>query len=117
MAFQVGSRYVNTIGGVGQVAFQKTFAKDTNASFNLGVEATRELGSRKVGINTLGVKTNAVHGGPTGYVDAIAGLSINRNVIKKGMNIFANLQGAKGITNSSKHNYKIALDAGIEVKF
>ncbi len=118
---KVKSRYTNTIGGIGQVALQKIFAKNSETpvqlAMNIGVEATRELGDRKIDISLLNISGKYKQGGPASYVDAIAGLSINRYNLKKGINIFANLQGSKGISNASAHNYKIALDTGIEVRF
>ena len=120
-AYKVGSRYVSTIGGIAQVAFLKSFAKNAeqpvNLAFNVGVEASGKVGGNDVKVTTIGAETKFNPGGPNQYIDAIAGLSVNRGLMKKGMNIFANLQGSKGITNSSGHNYKIALDAGVEVKF
>ena len=117
----IKSRYVNTISGAAQVAIQKTLKESSEypiqLSANLGVEATQELGSRKIDITIIGVESKYKHGGPAGNVDAIVGLSINRGLMKKGFNVFAQLQGSKGLTNPSAHNYKIALDAGVEVKF
>ena len=117
----VKGRYVNTVGGAAQIAIQKTLKETSEhpiqVSANIGVAGTRELGSRKIDIDLFGIRTNYKHGGPSGNVNAIAGLTINRGLMKKGFNVFAQLQGSKGLTNPSAHNYKIALDAGIEVKF
>lgn len=116
----IKSRYVNTIGGTAQVALQRTLNKNSEPielSANLGIRGMRELGSRKVDMVLIGQEYSYALNGPAGNLDAIAGFSVNRGLMKKGMNIFAQVQGSKGITNPSAHNYKIALDAGVEVKF
>ncbi len=117
----IKSRYVNTIGGTAQVALQRTLSKDSEQpielSANIGIRGMRELGGRKVDMVLIGQEYSYALSGPAGNLDAIAGFSVNRGLMKKGMNIFAQVQGSKGITNPSAHNYKIALDAGVEVKF
>jgi uncharacterized protein with beta-barrel porin domain len=117
----IKSRYVNTIGGTAQVALQRTLSKNSEQpielSANFGIRGMQELGGRKIDMVLIGQEYSYTHGGPAGNLDAIAGLSVNRGLMKKGMNIFAQVQGSKGITNASAHNYKIALDAGVEVKF
>jgi len=114
---KVDSRYVNTLAGITQVEFQKNLRENTYASFNVGVEASGRVGSKDVKVTALGMKAKFNPGGPKEYIDAIAGLSINHGLMKKGTNISANIFGAKGITNSSSHNFRVGINATVEVKF
>ncbi len=117
----VGSRRTNTIGGIGQITIQKTYGRNTdkpvNVAINCGVEATRMINSGKINVTTIGRSTSFNAVGPKQYIDAILGTSVNRDITKKGMSLFATTQLAKGINYPSSHNYKITLDAGMEMKF
>lgn len=75
------------------------------------------VNSGKINVTTIGQSTsfNAII--PKQYIDAILGASVNRDITKKGINLFASTQFTKGINLSSSHNYKITLDAGVEIKF
>lgn len=114
---KVDRRYINTLAGITQVEFQKNLRENTNASFNVGVEASGRVGSKDVKVTALGMKAKFNPGGPKEYIDAIAGISVNHGLMKKGTNISANIFGAKGITNSSPHNFRVGVNATVEVKF
>ena len=121
LAQTVGSRSAHTIGGIGQITIQKTYGRNTdkpvNVAINCGIEATRMINASKINVTTIGQSTSFNAVDPKQYIDAILGASVNRNITKKGINLFGSAQVAKGINHSSSHNYKITLDAGVEIKF
>jgi uncharacterized protein with beta-barrel porin domain len=114
----VGSRYLNTVSGRGQISLQKHLDKQNlNTEIRAGVEAQSIVGKNKVTVNLIGQQVRFTPGGPKQYIDGFIGGSINSDLKAKGVNAFADMELSKGINHSSSHNYAIALKAGVTVNF